>query len=332
MTELDNTLEPIEPRTARELFLDHKKTHCTDATVRAHSYRTGAFIDWCDEQEIKNLNELTGRDLHQFRLWHKEQRDINQLTLHQHMSALRVFVKWAASIEAVADGLHEKMVIPTVDRSDQRSDAMLEADRAKVILDYLSKYHYASRRQAILALLWETGIRIGAANSIDLCDVSIDEGYIELIHRPESETTLKNGKSGERPIAISDSLAEILEEYIETNRLDKVDDFDRSPLITGRFGRLTRTTYRRIVYETTAPCFRGEPCPGCTDNPDTGCPESVSPHAIRRGSITHYLTKDVPVEVVSDRMNVSRDVLDKHYDKRSEEVKLEQRRGYLDKV
>ena len=62
------------------------------------------------------------------------------------------------------------------------------------------------------------------------------------------------------------------------------------------------------------------------------CPEAVSPHAIRRGSIMHYLAKDVPTEVVSDRMNVSRDVLDQHYDKRSEEGKLEQRRGYLENV
>jgi len=31
-------------------------------------------------------------------------------------------------------------------------------------------------------------------------------------------------------------------------------------------------------------------------------------------------------------MNVSRKMLDQHYDKRSEEVKLEQRRGYLDHI
>jgi hypothetical protein len=40
----------------------------------------------------------------------------------------------------------------------------------------------------------------------------------------------------------------------------------------------------------------------------------------------------VPVEVIGDRMNVSRDVLDKHDDKRSEDMKLEQRRGYLENV
>jgi hypothetical protein len=59
---------------------------------------------------------------------------------------------------------------------------------------------------------------------------------------------------------------------------------------------------------------------------------AVSPHAIRRGSITHFLRNDVPVEIVGDRMDVSRDVLADHYDQRSAEVKLEQRRDYLENV
>jgi hypothetical protein len=44
------------------------------------------------------------------------------------------------------------------------------------------------------------------------------------------------------------------------------------------------------------------------------------------------LTEDIPEKVISDRMNVGEDVLDKHYDRRSEEVKVEQRRGYLEDV
>jgi hypothetical protein len=62
------------------------------------------------------------------------------------------------------------------------------------------------------------------------------------------------------------------------------------------------------------------------------CPESVSSHAVRRGSITHHLTSDIPVEVVSARANVEKRVLDMHYDQRSERTKMEQRRRYLHKL
>ena len=67
-------------------------------------------------------------------------------------------------------------------------------------------------------------------------------------------------------------------------------------------------------------------------NETSKCPSSVSPHAIRRGSITQHLSKDVSEKVVSDRMNVSLDVLEEHYDRRSEREKADQRRDYLDEL
>jgi hypothetical protein len=45
-----------------------------------------------------------------------------------------------------------------------------------------------------------------------------------------------------------------------------------------------------------------------------------------------YLSKDIPGEVVSDRINVGQDTLDKHYDKRTQEQRVKQRRGYLEDV
>lgn len=59
------------------------------------------------------------------------------------------------------------------------------------------------------------------------------------------------------------------------------------------------------------------------------CLSSFSPHTIRRSSITKWLSEDVPMEAVSDRMNAKEDTLEKHYDKRSEMGKMKQRKEHF---
>jgi len=328
----ESDLEPIEPETARELFLDHKANNCADSTVYNHRYHLNSFLEWCERNDVDNLNEVSGRDVQAYRLWRKETSDINKVTMKVHMSTLRVFLKWAASIEAVDENLYDKILVPRVRPEEQQRDETLDAERAQDILKYLSKFQYASKEHVLVALLWETGIRIGAANSIDVADADFEKGHLRLVHRPEKGTTLKNGQGGERLIAISSGLLKMLGDYIDEKRIPIEDEYGRRPLLTTRQARMSRATMRRIVYRVTAPCFFDEPCTDCSDSDDVRCGDAVSPHAIRRGSITHYLSEDVPIDVVSDQMNVGRKTLKEHYDQRSEEVKVEQRREHIEGV
>lgn len=245
MTTDKDDIEPIEPGTAQELFLDHKATDCTNLTVRNHRYRLNPFVRWCGEKGIDNLNDLTGRDLQRYRLWRKEDGDLSKLTLRMQMSTLRVLLKWAGSIEAVPQNLYDKVMIPRVRPEERQRDKTLNADDAQEILEYLSKDEYASKEHAVMALLWQTGIRVGSAHSLDVDDVFLEENYVQLIHRPDEGTRA----------AVHHGVRQDARQHDPATHVPR----DRAVLSWSRL-------------------------PDC-EGDESKCPEAVSPHAIRRGSI-----------------------------------------------
>jgi integrase len=334
---MSNDLEPLDPRTAKEMYLDDRRNEVSDATLQAHHYRLKQFVQWCENEEIQNLNTLSGRDLHRFRVKRKNEDDLATATMRGQLATLRMFVRFCGSIDGVEPTLDEKIILPTTTEADAR-DEMLDSDRAQMILDHLSQYRYASLEHTLLAVLWHTGIRIGAARGLDIDDYNSEEQYLDIVHRPEQDTPIKNRTKGERLVAVSDQISRIIDDWLDVNHPGVEDNYGREPLFATDHGRLSRNRGRSIAYQYTRPCIYDDGCPhdrdpeGCeamTTSRAYGCPSSLSPHPVRRGAITHYLQLDTPEPVVSDRMDVSKDVLDRHYDQRTPQEKLRQRRQYL---
>jgi len=332
-------LEPIDPETAVELYLTHRENDVSQATLYAHDSRLGHLTRWCDQEGIENLNNLTGRKLQEYRLWRREDGDLAPPSEKSHMDTIRVFIRWVESIDGVPQDLSEKVLSPSLSSEQHTRDVMLESDRAKEVLTYLEKYQYASLEHVTLALMWHTMMRIGSERALDVDDYYPDEQYLNVEHRPETETPLKNQHRGERLVALSDQICELLDDWLADQRPDIVDDHGREPLLATVEGRIHISTLRKYVYQHTRPCVYDEGCPHNRD-PDTceateyygasKCPSSVSPHAIRRGGITHSLNDEVPVKVVTDRADVSPDVLSEYYHQRTDREKMEQRRDYID--
>lgn len=285
------------------------------------------------------MDDLTTKHMHEYRVWRREDGNLTPASEKTQMDTIRVFIRFLERLNEVQDDLSEAVVSPALSGSDKRSEDILDPSIAEDIEEYLSTYQYASARHVAFALMWHTGMRTSAVRALDVGDYDGDERYIEVRNRPESGTRLKNGDDGERFIAISKSMCNVLDAYLEEQREDVLDDAGREPLITTEFGRVAKNTIRNWAYLLTQPCILGE-CPHerdeeecraahSTDYPSK-CPSSVAPHAIRRGSITSMLRDDMPTPVASDRVDASEDVLDEHYDKRTEHEKMETRREYLD--
>lgn len=336
----DTDGDETPPSQAVELYLETRANELSEQTLRSHRYRLQHFVRWGEERNVM-MESLDGQKLHEFRLWRREDGDLNVVSLHTQLSTLRVFLKFCAKLDVVDEGLFDKVIVPSLAEGQDRRDSILPTERAEQIASYLSQYEYASFDHALFRLLWQTGIRVGAARSLDLEDYDREHGRIHVSHRPQGGTTLKLGKEGERIIALSSETCVILNDFIDHNRPDAVDENGREPLLAIGTTRPSRSSLRRHIHRVTQPCVRTGECPHDRSKEDceaTGlsndvsCPSSVPPHDVRRGSITHWLKRDVPKQVISDRMNVSDDVLDKHYDKRAETTKAEQRRQYLDDI
>jgi site-specific recombinase XerD len=331
-------LDPISPEEAVQSYLD-SRTDLSQSSFENHMYRLQRFKEWCDEVGMKNMNEITGRKLHQYKVWRAE--DVNNVTLKNQLGTVRLFLRFCEDIEGVPSGVSEKLELPELGVADEVNDTVITEKEATAIRIHLGKYEYAGLRHVIFEVLWHTGIRTSTLQAFDVDDFCPDEGYIEAVHRPETGTLLKNRVRGEREINLGDDTAEVIDDWIETNHPRVEDGNDRMPLIATKQGRAHKTTIRDHIYRVTRPCYYLRSCPHDRDIDDcdaayskqaSKCPSSVSPHAIRKGAITLHRNNGWPAKAVSDRVDVSQEVLDKHYDKGTKSQKRERRKEFLSKL
>ncbi|WP_367176104.1 tyrosine-type recombinase/integrase [Haloarcula rubripromontorii] len=329
-------MNDLTPETALQLYLDDKSKTAAESTIQSHSDRLSHFVGWFNEEtDYEYLHELDGMDIRLWRVWRFDSDEHSDAYIKAVQDSLRVFLRFCRDVEAVDAQLPEKVHSP--DGGQQRSNE-IPADRAIHILEYLDRFEYASLDHTLFHLLWYGLLRVGGARAIDLDDIDFQNDRIELHHRPESGTTLKNGRHSERTIAIRPTTREILRDYVDTHRENVTDEYGREPLFSTEHGRAHQNTLRNRIYAVTRPCLHRD-CPHDTD-PDScdaarrrnwacECPSSESTHAIRRGSISWHLRQETPKQIVSDRADVEPDVLSRHYSSLTDGEKAEVRRGEL---
>lgn len=339
----DAPLEPITPREAYDWYLEDRASELTELTHQTHRSRLIDFVEWCEDSEkggIDNMNDVGGRQLMRFKsVWRQKGDGIKTVTLRGYLVTLRAFIKWCETIQAVAPFTSQTVQLPDVGE-DGVDDRMIDYEHANDVLAYLSKFEYASLRHALFELLWVTGMRIGAAWSLDIGDFDAENRSLSIRHRPEQGTYLKQKEKGERDVSLRPGTVAVVEDYIVHTRESNTDEYGREPLFTSQYGRRGTSNLREQIYRVTQPCYYGG-CPVGND-PETcdyigkpllaRCPENVHPHAIRRGAITWALLNDVPPYAASKRMNVSEKTIEKHYYPATEQEKMESRRDYFDNL
>jgi site-specific recombinase XerD len=341
-TATDGGPPDLTVREAVKRWLDHLRLDKADQTVAGYQGRLKHFVEWCEDEGYESLRELGGWQVDSYEN-HRRGNDLAAITLKNELITLRQFFEYAARLGLASESLPEKVDLPDVSAEDQVNEVILEEEQALALLDAFRDGGAGQygRSHAFLELAWFTGARLGGLRSLDLRDLHLDAGYVEFRHRPEEGTPLKNGADGERAVGISEHVADALRGYIRSRRIDKTDEYGRSPVFTTNYGRASLNTFRTTAYYATVPC-RYTACPHGEEQAtcdyfsikdSSQCPSSRSPHRIRSGSITWQLNRGMPTDVVAERVNASVDIIEAHYDQADEVTQFEQRRRHhLDKL
>lgn len=335
--------EAVEPERAVELYLEAREDDAAESTIESHASRLRPFVEWCDEEGIERMDEINGRDLHEYRMWRRDgnysgskTEKLAPPTLKTQLTTVRMFLRFVEQIDACPEDLYLKVPLPIVSKDDAVSDSYIDPSRVPAILEYLTKYKYASRDHVITLLLWHCGARTGGIQALDLKDVElhVEKPHLHFKHRPSTGTRLKNGQKSERANRIGPRVVDVLDDYIQDQRHDVTDEHGREPLLTTAQGRIHASTVRVTIYRVTRPCWIGEQCPEGKD-PDScewnsyqqasKCPATRNPHDFRKARVTKFRDDGVSRELVGDELDASNEILDKHYDRANEKQRADRR-------
>ncbi|MEA5408591.1 site-specific integrase [Haloarculaceae archaeon H-GB2-1] len=187
----------LSPAEAVERWLDKRSIELRDQTVETHQYRLKLFADWCEENEIETMDQLTGWDVDTYET---DRRSIaTQITLSKELGTLKNFLEWAEGIGVLSEGVAEVVDPPKMPADPSSNVKLAPSDATTLIEFYRSSDERASRSHALLELVWFTGARVGGIRSLDVRDYFSDEQYVRFVHRPESGTVLKKGSTASAP-------------------------------------------------------------------------------------------------------------------------------------
>lgn len=329
------TLHSETPENAVERFLNSRiaDNGISEKTVRNNRYNLKKFRTWANETGFGDMSEIDGLRADDFRTWVMES-DLRPMTRQNIVTTFRTFLRYCENLEMVHEGVSEKILPPSVNDEDEVRDGRLSTETAHEILNYLRRFQYGSLRHVLFEVFWHTGMRKGSARSLDVDDWQPQNHALSLKHRPDTDTPLKNGTGGERHVYINDErVVDTINDYIEHTRPTVTDEYGREPLFATTSGRLHESGFNYNTYVMTRPCYYAnadcECDAGCRNEEASKCDHSISPHDIRKSSVTAQLNADIPQEVVQDRVDMSKEIMDKHYDQRSEGEKMNVRKDYL---
>jgi integrase/recombinase XerC len=212
---------------------------------------------------------LSALDLAVLRSWLAAQRaaGASRATLARRAAAARAFTTWAARAGHLLMDPGLRLAAPTARRD---LPAVLRAEQAEALMRAAASGAaeadpIALRDQAVVELLYATGVRVAELCGLDIDDIDYADRVVRVTGKGGRDRTVPFGVPAERA----------LHSWLSDGRSTLAKPASPAALFLGARGaRLDPRTARRIVHAAVAAV------PGAAD---------VGPHGLRHSAATHLL-------------------------------------------
>lgn len=254
-----------------------------DSSRAAYRRDLEAFVEWAAEQQIGGPSAVHRRDVRRY-VANLRTQGLAPRTVRRRLSALRRYYRWQ-----VADGIVD--ADPTVGlvtpRGDRRLPRVLSADQLTVLIEETGELDpdvpRRLRDDAVLELLYGSGLRVSELCSLDVGDVDLAAGSVRVWGKGAKE----------RLVPVSQAASDALHRWNANGRArwapdgrapdadaGSTADSDRALFLNARGRRLGPRDVRRILERRAA--------------------DPTNPHALRHSFATHLLDGGADLRVVQE--------------------------------
>ena len=258
------------------LFLSVEKG-LSQSSIESYSQDLKQYLSFLEDSGVSEYNNIDTELLILFLKVLKE-RGRSGKTLSRMQSTLRNYHQFLLNENITSK--NPALRLQSV-KEDKKLPVYLTVEEMETLLRTPDASRAGSRDRAMMELLYASGLRVSEIIDIRMTDLNIALGFIKV-----------RGKgSKERIVPMTDYVGRLLQEYMETHRLELLkDDHTDALFITNRGKGFTRQGFWKTIkkYEMLS-----------------GIGKNITPHTFRHSFATHLIENGADLRAVQEMLGHS---------------------------
>jgi integrase/recombinase XerD len=258
-------------------FITHVALERGQAKNTQDTYRRmlTQFAGYLQGRDVARWGEVVSQHITDYLLYQrKREMALNSILLE--LAAIRVFFRFLYANRFVPSNVAELIDRPRKFRSLPKSLTMSDVDR--LLQPPATEDPRAVRDQAILEVMYASGLRASELSSLKLENINFESGFLRVIGKGNKE----------RIVPIGRQALERLKFYLDRMRPKLVRPHTPSALFLSNRGRqLNRATLWQLVSRSAK---------------RAGVSKHVSPHMLRHSFATHLLENGADLRVIQEML------------------------------